>query len=101
VVFVALLRGINVGGKNIVSIKALKESFERCGFDDVSTYLNSGNVLFKTKETAAQISALGRTAILKLVGSPLYREMTVRNVNTTTELLQLMELIEQKPGQRA
>jgi uncharacterized protein (DUF1697 family) len=47
--FVALLRGINVGGNNIVSMRALKESFERLGFTDVSTYINSGNVLFKSK----------------------------------------------------
>jgi uncharacterized protein (DUF1697 family) len=46
--FVALLRGINVGGKNIVSMSALKESFARLGFTDIATYINSGNVLFKS-----------------------------------------------------
>lgn len=47
--FVALLRGINVGGNNMISMKALKASFERLGFKDVSTYINSGNILFRTK----------------------------------------------------
>jgi uncharacterized protein (DUF1697 family) len=48
--YVALLRGINVGGKNIVAMKALKASFEKLGFEDVSTYINSGNVLFRATE---------------------------------------------------
>ena len=47
VVYVAFLRGINVGGKNIVSMASLKANFERIGLQDVSTYINSGNVLFR------------------------------------------------------
>ena len=53
-VFVALLRGVNVGGKNIISMKSLKTSFEKLGFSDVSTYINSGNILFKAKERDAR-----------------------------------------------
>jgi uncharacterized protein (DUF1697 family) len=49
-VFVALLRGVNVGGNNMISMASLKASFERMGFDHVSTYINSGNILFKTKQ---------------------------------------------------
>jgi uncharacterized protein (DUF1697 family) len=44
--FVALLRGINVGGRNPVSMIALREAFEAEGYRDVSTYIQSGNVLF-------------------------------------------------------
>ena len=47
--YVALLRGINVGGNNMISMKALKASFERLGFKQVATYINSGNILFKSK----------------------------------------------------
>jgi uncharacterized protein (DUF1697 family) len=47
-IYVALLRGINVGGNNMISMKALKASFERLGFKDVSTYINSGNILFRS-----------------------------------------------------
>ena len=54
VTFVALLRGINVGGNNMIKMSALKDSFQRLGFKDVATYINSGNVLFKTKETDAR-----------------------------------------------
>jgi uncharacterized protein (DUF1697 family) len=53
-VYVALLRGVNVGGNNIISMRALKESFEAVGFTQVSTYINSGNVIFTTKETDAR-----------------------------------------------
>jgi uncharacterized protein (DUF1697 family) len=49
-VFVALLRGVNVGGNNMISMKSLKESFETLGFVNVSTYINSGNIIFQSKE---------------------------------------------------
>ena len=48
-IYCALLRGINVGGNNMISMKALKASFESLGFTDVSTYINSGNILFRSK----------------------------------------------------
>jgi len=175
-VYVALLRGVNVGGKNNVSMAALKKTFEALGLQDVRTYINSGNILFRAAGTdaralerridrllekdhrlaskavvrsetdmarlvkaiadvwkrnpqwkynvmflrhtvdsprvldgitlkpdieravyrhgtllwSARVSALSRTAMLKLVGQPLYQEMTVRGVNTTRKILDLM-----------
>jgi uncharacterized protein (DUF1697 family) len=50
---VALLRGINVGGKNLIRMPALKACFEENGFDDVVTYIQSGNVLFTAPTTPA------------------------------------------------
>jgi uncharacterized protein (DUF1697 family) len=174
--YVAFLRGVNVGGKNLVSMKALKESFETLGLQDVRTYINSGNVIFRStiadaralerridrmlagehglsskvvvrseaelarlvktidatwKMTpawkynvmflratvdsprvladialkpdieeavycpgtllwCANLKAFGRTKMQKLSGHPLYQEMTVRNVNTTRKILELM-----------
>jgi uncharacterized protein (DUF1697 family) len=44
--YIALLRGINVGGKNLIRMPALKAAFEEDGFGDVATYIQSGNVLF-------------------------------------------------------
>jgi len=175
-VYVALLRGVNVGGKNNVSMAALKESFEAIGLRDVRTYINSGNVLFRStgmdprtlerridrvlaaghglaskavvrseaemarlvtaiagtwkpdaqwkynvmflrhavdsprvldgivlkadieravycKGTllwSARLSGFNRTTMKKLVGQPLYQEMTIRSVNTTRKILELM-----------
>ena len=176
-IYVALLRGINVGGNNMVSMKALKESFERLGFGNVRTYINSGNILFSTSESdartiedridrmltrdyglkgktvvrshaemarlvktigktwkfepesrynviflrhtidsrkvldqlttkpeieevvycpgtllwSARADTLTRTAMVKLSSKPIYQEMTIRNVNTTRKILELME----------
>ena len=46
--YVALLRGINVGGRTLVKMADLKSCFEQLGFADVSTYIASGNVLFES-----------------------------------------------------
>jgi uncharacterized protein (DUF1697 family) len=48
---VALLRGINVGGKNLISMPALKACFEANGFDEVTTYIQSGNVIFGSADS--------------------------------------------------
>ena len=50
-VYIALLRGINVGGNNKVSMAELKASFESLGFTNVRTYINSGNVIFESSIT--------------------------------------------------
>ena len=48
--FLALLRGINVGGKNIVPKDALRQCFEDLGHRSVRTYIQSGNILFRSSE---------------------------------------------------
>ncbi len=48
--YLALLRGINVGGNNIIKMVDLKACFENMGLNDVVTYIQSGNVLFKLDE---------------------------------------------------
>ena len=174
--YVALLRGVNVGGSNTISMTSLKLSFERLGLEDVRTFINSGNILFRSAGSnasalerridrvlarehglsskaivrteaemarvvktiavrwkldprwkynvmflrrtidsprvldgialkpdierviycpgtllwSARLNGLSRTAMLKLVGQPIYQEMTVRGVNTTTKILELM-----------
>jgi uncharacterized protein (DUF1697 family) len=50
---VALLRGINVGGRNRVAMPALRDAVEALGHTDVSTYIASGNVLFTPRRKAA------------------------------------------------
>lgn len=49
--YVALLRGINVGGNNIIKMVALKECFEKAGFSNVLTFIQSGNVIFESSES--------------------------------------------------
>ena len=69
--YTALLRGINVGGSNIIRMGDLKACFEGVGFGDVATYIQSGNVLFASPErdTAALRTAIER-ALLKAFGLP-------------------------------
>jgi uncharacterized protein (DUF1697 family) len=56
--YIALLRGINVGGKNKISMPELKAGFEELGFQNTITYLNSGNVSFSTNsQLTEEISA--------------------------------------------
>lgn len=52
--YVALLRGINVGGKCKAEMKRLKAAFERCGLAHVRTYINSGNVVFASPAANAE-----------------------------------------------
>jgi uncharacterized protein (DUF1697 family) len=60
--YLILLRGINVGGKNLVKMADLRATFEEAGFADVATYIASGNVLFRAprqrrEELAARIES--------------------------------------------
>src|SRR4030088_10069 len=52
--YVAFLRGVNVGGRGIVSMAAIKEALVALGLLDVRTYINSGNVIFSTGASHAQ-----------------------------------------------
>jgi uncharacterized protein (DUF1697 family) len=53
--YLVLLRGINVGGKNKVPMEKLRAALEGLGFENVSTYIASGNVLLDSKLSAAKV----------------------------------------------
>lgn len=53
--YIALLRGINVSGKNKIPMKELKDGFIECGYSNVKTLLNSGNVVFDSEEEKNKI----------------------------------------------
>lgn len=52
--YIALLRGINVGGNTMIKMTELKAVFERLGFEKVVTYINSGNIGFDAKKTTEE-----------------------------------------------
>lgn len=54
VTYIALMRGINVGGKNKLPMKELAALFEEAGCEDVRTYIQSGNVVFKASAKLAE-----------------------------------------------
>lgn len=55
--YVVLLRGINVGGKNTLSMTALKACLEELGCENVATYINSGNVVLDSSRGAKALGA--------------------------------------------
>ena len=62
--YIALLRGINVGGNNLIKMIELRSSFAKMGFKDVETYIQSGNVVFSAKQTnKAKLTALIEKAL--------------------------------------
>ena len=67
--YVALLRGVNVGGNNIIRMSELKRCFEAHGFGNVATYIQSGNVLFEAIErNPVDLSARIEDALLTRFG---------------------------------
>jgi uncharacterized protein (DUF1697 family) len=53
--YIVLLRGVNVGGNHKVAMKELREKVVHLGYSNVSTYLNSGNLLFESQESPKEI----------------------------------------------
>lgn len=53
--YLVLLRGINVGGNNIIKMADLRECFKEMGFSCVATYIQSGNVIFASSKSATAI----------------------------------------------
>lgn len=53
--YIAFLRGINVGGQKIIKMEKLKEIFESLQFQNVKTYIQSGNVMFESTEDSPDI----------------------------------------------
>ena len=61
--FVALLRGINVGGHNKIKMADLRSMTEEFGYENVQTYIQSGNLLFEAKEAKARVASALESAI--------------------------------------
>jgi uncharacterized protein (DUF1697 family) len=89
-VFVALLRGVNVGGNNIISMRSLKESFETLGFTNVTTYINSGNVIFIAKEGDAR-------KLEKRIEQMLSRDYQLDSKVVIRSLPEMVNLVESLP----
>lgn len=64
----ALLRGINVSGHNMMKMDALKTMLENIGFQNVRTYLQSGNVFIDSEEDASKVGFMIKQEIFKVFG---------------------------------
>lgn len=85
--YIALLRGVNVGGKNKISMNDLKTYFEQAGFKNTMTYINSGNVIFDSEEKSTIKLAKKCTEIIENeFGLPI--RLALIDVNTFKEALE-------------
>ena len=64
----ALLRGINVSGHNMMKMEALKNMLENIGFTNIRTYLQSGNVFVDSEEDASKVGFMIKQEIFKVFG---------------------------------
>ncbi|MGZ4784962.1 MAG: DUF1697 domain-containing protein [Acidimicrobiales bacterium] len=87
--YVALLRGINVGGRNPISMTDLREAFEADGRTAVSTYIQSGNVLFETDGPGDSLEDALEAMLERRFGVPL--------VVVVRSHLQLRNVVERAP----
>jgi uncharacterized protein (DUF1697 family) len=85
-IYIALLRGINVGGNNMIKMSELKIIFETMGFGKVQTYINSGNVLFTSEDGAEQVRQRVEFEVNKAFG--IAATVVIR---TAAELAQIIE----------
>jgi len=74
--YVALLRGVNVGGRASLAMADLRRIAEGCGFDDVATYVQSGNVVFRASGSGPAVTRALRSAIA--AETSLHPEVAVR-----------------------
>ena len=93
--YVALLRGINLGGHKIVKMDQLRKAFEELGFEDVKTYIQSGNVVFKTPMQApANLAKRIEEKVLRQFGFPV--PVVVRTADEIAEVIKNNPLVKEK-----
>lgn len=89
-IYVALLRGINVGGKSKVEMAKLKELIETIGCSNVRTYINSGNVVLADDRSADRLA--------KLIEQAVFNEFTVASSVIMRDLPTMQALCRAIPG---
>lgn len=69
-IFIALLRAVNIGGTGKLPMSDLKTMCDEIGFAEVQTYIASGNVVFKSNETADKVKMLLEAKLQAYAGKP-------------------------------
>lgn len=93
--YVALLRGINLGGHKLVKMEQLRKAFEDLRFDDVKTYIQSGNVIFKApKQTPESLAKKIEEKILRQFGFPV--PVVVKTADEIAEIVKNNSLVKEK-----
>ncbi len=65
---IVLLRGINIGSRNRIAMPELREALAEAGFDDVQTYVQSGNVVLSSGKSATEVARACKSEISKRFG---------------------------------
>ena len=89
-IFVALFRGINVGGKNKLPMSELKSELAKIGLPDAQTYVQSGNVVFRAPKTTPR-------KLAEKIGDSLYESRGFRPHVLVLTRAQLQKAIEANP----
>jgi uncharacterized protein (DUF1697 family) len=90
IVYLVLLRGINVGGNNIVKMDELKKLFEGMDFSAVMTYIQSGNIVFMDSEA-------DKTKLIEKIESALFKRLNNSVKVSLLTLHEVQEIITKKP----
>jgi uncharacterized protein (DUF1697 family) len=90
--YVALLRGINVGGQNVIRMTALGACFETLGFRGVATYIHSGNVIF------SPVGAVGRAVLTRRIEAALAATFDYQARVVVRSLAQLRAIVGDAPA---
>jgi uncharacterized protein (DUF1697 family) len=88
--YLALLRGVNVGGNSLIKMADLKTAVEKSGFSKVKTYINSGNVIFESAEK-------GSAKIAKILEEILGKTFELDSRVTVLTLAQLKNIVKEAP----
>jgi uncharacterized protein (DUF1697 family) len=83
---IALLRGINLGARNRISMPELRDALEAAGFRDVRTYLQSGNVVLTTKAAPDRVARRCERQIAERFGLEI--DVVVRTRDEVAEVVQ-------------
>jgi uncharacterized protein (DUF1697 family) len=88
--YVGLLRGINVGGNNIIKMDELRKMFEEMGFSNVKTYIQTGNVIFEDVEK-------NKSKLIEKIEAKLLKETKNNITIVLLTFFEIKEIIQKKP----
>ena len=87
ILYVAFLRGINVGGRKLLKMQDVRQRFSNIGFRKVTSYKASGNILFETDMKPDDVVSIVKEGLLELSGQKL--EVFLRSSTQITEVIEL------------
>jgi uncharacterized protein (DUF1697 family) len=88
--YISLLRGINVSGKNIIKMEALQKLYENLGFDNITTYIQSGNVVFTS-------TAISPEKLTEKISTQIKKDFNFDVPVTIVTIDNLQKIIENNP----